>query len=187
MANPIDDDDRLAMAIGRAVSHWAHAEMHLASVFARITGLSLTMAVTIFQMFRSVRTQRECLSTVAKVSTNCEESDTATLASILADYEKLAKKRNEIAHNALGWHGADERKLYRVKRERVDKPDAFPYSPVFFSVEEVEALTVEVKSLVRRISKFNESLINRELAKLSLLVNSLHSDDQSAAMSRDAG
>ena len=52
MPNPIDDNEKLAIAIGRAISHWAHAEVHLAIVFGQLTGMDHTMAVTVFRMFK---------------------------------------------------------------------------------------------------------------------------------------
>jgi hypothetical protein len=171
MPNPIDDDDRLAMAVGRAVSHWAHAELHLASVFARLTGMDLTMATTVFRMFRSVPNQKEALSSVARVSTQCDEAALAVLTSILAEYGVLATRRNEIAHNALGWHDGDRQQMYRVNRDKLTKPGMFPYSPALFETADIEMLTAEIKVLVKRIIDFDRELIGGELARLSQLLS----------------
>jgi hypothetical protein len=163
MPNPIDDNKKLAIAIGRAISHWAHAEVHLAIVFGQLTGMDHTMAVTVFRMLRSVPSQKEALLSVARVSIRCDEQDLATLSAILTDYGELAGKRNEIAHNPLGWAPGEEQKIYRMKREKVSKPGLFPYSRDLVKVADVEALTANIKTLVGRILKFHRGLTEKQL------------------------
>ncbi|WP_404293275.1 hypothetical protein ACD578_11900 [Microvirga sp. RSM25] len=156
------------MAVGRAVSHWAHAEVHLANVFGNLTGMDHTMAATVFRMFRSVPNQKEVLLSVAKVSTRCDESDLATLSAILIEYSSLAVKRNDIAHNPLGWQQGEEQKIYRMKREKVSKPGMFPYSRDMIEVEDIEALTSDIKALVTRIGQFDRDLFEKRIKEMPL-------------------
>lgn len=125
MPNPIDDNERLAIAVGRAVSTWAHAEVHLAIIFSILTGMDHTMAVTVFRHFRSVPNQRDMLLSVARVSTRCDEQDLATLSALLTDYGTLAGRRNDLAHNPFGWESGEEQKIYRMKREKVSSRACF--------------------------------------------------------------
>jgi hypothetical protein len=145
MPNPIDDDEKLAAAIGRAVSYFAHVELHLARVFAGLTGMDHTMAVTVFRMFRSVPNQKDVLLSVAKVSTLCDDEDFSALTAILTNYVSLASHRNEFAHNPLGWRTDEMPRIYRMKREKVSRPGMFPYSSDYIQVEDVVALVDEIK------------------------------------------
>jgi hypothetical protein len=163
MPNPIDANDKLAIAVGRATSTWAHAEVHLTTVFAILTGMDHTMAATVFRFFRNVPTHKDALLQVARVSTRCDEQDFAALSAILTDYSSLAGRRNSVVHNPFGWVPGEEQKIYRMQKEKVSKPGMFPYSRAPVDVAEIEALTAEIKATVDRIVLFGAELSEKLL------------------------
>ncbi len=95
-----------------------------------------------------------------------------TLSAILTDYGNLAIKRNDIAHNPLGWTPGgtpgEERKMYRMKREKVSKPGLNPYSRDLIQVEDIEALATDIKALVGRILQLHMDMSDKQLKAAGL-------------------
>jgi hypothetical protein len=68
MSHPVDDDPIMASAIGRCSNQWTHAESTLTWIFSSLTKTEITIAVTVFSIFKSTRTQSEVLKKPAKIS-----------------------------------------------------------------------------------------------------------------------
>ncbi|WP_267428060.1 hypothetical protein [Methylobacterium sp. GC_Met_2] len=162
MGNPIEDDPELAAAVGRVASYWAHLEHHFASLFGALTGLDMTMAVTVFSYFRSARTQRDVILSSAKVSSRSEEKTFDRIKQVLSEYDRLAAVRNAIVHTPFGYE-TEGKNLYRMERERVSQPGVFPYKKTPFTIQEVEGLLEPIKELIGNLRSLNLYIIEKPL------------------------
>jgi hypothetical protein len=148
MNGPLQTDEKLAAALGRATGAWAHIEYLLTVLFSIITDLNINMAAAIFEMFKSTHSQADVLNRVAKLSTRIADGYRDGLKEILKDYIALAARRNEIAHNPLGWEDIENTKVYiMTKTKGVPGPDGIPYRRRSISEDEINALTNDIEAL----------------------------------------
>lgn len=155
MPSPLDEDVRLAAALGRVTGAWSHLEYHLTWIFSILTGLNdIWMAEAIFSVYKSVPTQRDVLKRVAKLSPSISDPERETLSKILKEYLDLATRRNQIAHNPFG---KNDDGLYVMVRDRGSGRD-IPYRPEPISVDILEALESDVRALVTRVAAFTQIL-----------------------------
>jgi hypothetical protein len=145
MASPLQADKELAAALGRATGAWALLESMLALLFAEITKLDFATAVAIFDFFKSTPTQRDVLLRVAKLSPRVDEPHRAMLVELMSDYQALAKRRNEIAHNPYGWADQEQGQAYiMLKDKALHAPGVFPYTTRNVTKEEIDKLTDDI-------------------------------------------
>lgn len=158
MAGPLADDE-LAASLGRATGAWALLESMLTMLFSVIVKIDLTLAVAIFDFFKSTPTQRDVLVRVAKLMPHVKDAHRSMLANLMRDYQDLAKRRNEIAHNPYGWMDKEETKAYvMLKIKTLPPPDGFPYSMEPVSREKIEQLTHDINVFRMKVFVLTESI-----------------------------
>jgi hypothetical protein len=152
MSGPVDENIELAAAIGRCSNDWSHAEYQLALLFCILAKMDMTAAVTVFSMFKSVRTQSEVLKRLARVSQlKVSGENLEILKRLMREYEDLAAERNRIAHNPIG-RTAEEKELYIMLRRKSPEIGELPYETAPISIQMIDELAA-------RISVFNAHLV----------------------------
>src|SRR5215213_724465 len=113
MANPIDDNDQLAIAVGRAAGRWALVENAVEMLFLQMIGTDSKRASVVFRFFRSNNNQREVLTGLATVYLAAEDDLRKRLTALLLTYKDLADKRNKLLHSAFGYDTSkDDKPIY---------------------------------------------------------------------------
>ena len=159
MPGPLQSDKELAASLGRATGAWALLESMLTMLFAVIVKIDLRIAVAIFDFFKSTPTQRDVLVRVAKLMPHVTDTHRAMLADLMTDYQDLAKRRNEIAHNPYGWMDKEQTKAYvMLKVKGAPMPDGFPYTTRTISRDEIEELTRDIDLFRMKLMILRDSI-----------------------------
>lgn len=140
-------------------------ESNLTILFAMITKLDLNMAAAIFDFFKSTPTQRDALKRVAKLSKEVSPEQRTLLNEVMKEYEGLAQRRNEIAHNPYGFQDTTQTKVYlMLKTKGLPGPEGIPYMTRLIEVGEIDQLTADIHALrvkllalIRAVGKFPTS------------------------------
>ena len=152
MYGPIQADEKLAAALGRLTGAWSLTELNLTILFSVLTKLDLNMAAAIFDVFRSTHTQTTVMNRVARVSDVVSDDQRQTLKQLMADYGRLAEKRNEVVHNPLGWTDATNTSVYLMLKTRgVPGPEGIPYRTRLLSIAEIDGLTHDLATFHLRL------------------------------------
>jgi hypothetical protein len=128
MGAPIDDDINLAAAIGRVSGAWSLIESQLTVLFCSLADVNINIGAIIFNFFRSTATQAQILTRLAAVSPKSNDRVRHLLKNALGEYAVLAKERNELAHNPLGWTNSERSEIYTMIKSKVTPDDEFPYA-----------------------------------------------------------
>lgn len=148
MKGPLEADEKLAAALGRATGAWSHIEYLLTILFCVVTKLDLHMAAGIFDFFKSTRTQGDVLKRVAKLSTVATDDQREFLATLLKEYEGLAQRRNEVAHNPYGWTDETNTNVYlMLKTKGTPTEEGIPYKTRTIEAKELDKLTSDIDAL----------------------------------------
>jgi hypothetical protein len=151
MSHPVDDDPVMASAIGRCSNQWTHAESGLAWIFANLTQTDIAVAVTVFSVLKSTRTQAEVLKKLAKIVPFVTKDLRDRLFKLLKTYSALAEGRNQLLHNPIG--RSVENEVYIMLRSQSMVLGEVPYHAKPIAPAEIDELSAKIK-------KFNIDLRN---------------------------
>jgi hypothetical protein len=101
MTGPFELDPDLARELGLVTNAWSLLECNLTSLFSILAKVEMHTGAAIFDLFKSTVTQREVLLRLANLSPRAKPH-LETIKNLLKDYQKLAERRNEVAHNPFG-------------------------------------------------------------------------------------
>lgn len=147
MGAPIDDNIELAAAIGRVSGAWSLIESQLMVLFCSLTEVSIGVGAVIFDSFRSTAAQAQILTKLAAISPKSNDRVRDLLKNALGEYAILAKERNALAHNPLGWTNSERSEIYMMVKSKVIMDDQFPY-------EAKPLIVAEIVDLKNRINLF---------------------------------
>jgi hypothetical protein len=94
---PFDLDTDLAQELGLMTNAWSLLECNLMSLFCILAKVEMHTGAAIFDLFKSTVTQREVLLRLANLAPRAKPH-LDVIKALLRDYQKLAERRNEVAH-----------------------------------------------------------------------------------------
>lgn len=119
MANPIEDDPKLAQAVGILAGRWGLVEAAVELLFTTISGTPHRKATIIFSFFRNVNTQRDVIRFMVRESPTLSEALATEINGCLNTYAEMAAERNAVIHFPFGWDtDADTPTIYKMVRQR---------------------------------------------------------------------
>ena len=147
MTSPLKADKELAAALGRMTGAWSHIEVLLTMLFMLLTRMPFILAAGIFDFFRNTHMQSRVLKRVAELGTVYNETNRALLKEVLGEYQALADRRNELAHNPFGWSEPETLSGLYVMNKTQGKPgiDGIPYQTRPVTVQEIDQLTADIE------------------------------------------
>ncbi|MBA2125508.1 hypothetical protein DLM45_04615 [Hyphomicrobium methylovorum] len=156
MTGPFELDPDLAKELGLVTNAWSHLESNLTTLFCILSKLEMHVAAAIFDLFKSTPTQREALLRLAHLSPRTGPH-METIKTLLKDYQKLAERRNEVAHNPFG---VREQAVYIMLKTK-GKPGRYgiPYDTRNISSSEIKTLREDVSEFMDRLMLLNLALI----------------------------
>jgi hypothetical protein len=140
MSGPIEDDINLAAAIGRVSGAWSRIESQLTLIFCALAIVKVGVGAAIFDFFKSTATHSQVLTKLGKLSPVSNDLVRAALKSAIDDYGHLAKERNELAHNPLGWTSPERSEVYMMMKSKVSTGDDFPWTTKPLVISDIDAL-----------------------------------------------
>jgi hypothetical protein len=96
----INDRPELASLVGQCVAMWSDVELQMALLLGAILKTNSDAAVALFLAIKTSRTQRDALSTVARLLLIGHDLD--AFEALLIVYASLEKQRNALAHGLFG-------------------------------------------------------------------------------------
>ncbi|MET4118514.1 hypothetical protein ABIB90_005540 [Bradyrhizobium sp. JR4.1] len=164
--HPVDDDPMMASAIGRCSNNWTHAEAALAWIFASLTQMDHTIAVTVFSFFKSTSTQSAVLKKLAKISPFMTQDLRDRLTHALKTYAALAEGRNQLLHNPIGRSFNDQ--VYIMLRTPVPRTGGIPYEAKPISPSEIDGLSAEIRAFVLELVDLQKEIMKAQHPGTSL-------------------
>jgi hypothetical protein len=155
MKGPFEVDPDLAKELGLATNAWSHLEYNLTTLFSILAAVEIHTAAAIFDLFKSTVTQREVLLRLAKLSPRAKPH-VETISTLLKDYQKLAERRNEVAHNPFG---AKAQTVYiMLKTKGKPGPLGIPYDTRDISSSEIKEIRKDIELFMMRLTVLNFTL-----------------------------
>ena len=119
MGNPIDDDDELAMAVGRLAGRWGAVEFAVEILFLQISEMPWRKAVITFSMFKTISTQCDFINLIARETLWIDEKTRRSIRRLLKRFSKMSETRNHLVHYPFGYNSdSPAREIYKLQRDR---------------------------------------------------------------------
>jgi len=120
MANPIDDNDDLAKALGRLAGRWGLAEFTVDMIFTLLSEMPERKATITFSFFRSTGTQKDVIHFMADETTWLPDDTKERVKAAVKKYADMAGTRNGFIHYPFGYdrQSENEFQIYKGKRSR---------------------------------------------------------------------
>lgn len=148
MPSPLEVDADLAAALGRVVGAWSHIEFKLTLIFSALAEVEPHLGAGIFDFFKSTSTQNDVLRRMATLSPRSTPTLRAQLKSAMAEYVRLAPRRNEVAHSPFGWDDEETDAIYLMQKTKgMPSEQGIPWSKRPVSINELDALRNEIEML----------------------------------------
>jgi hypothetical protein len=163
MSHPVDDDPVMASAIGRCSNQWTHAESRLAWIFANLTQTDIVVAVTVFSVFKSTRTQAEVLKKLAKIVPFVTKDLRDRLFRLLKAYSALAEERNQLLHNPVGRSVDNE--VYIMLRSPNPVLGELPYHTKPIATAEIDELAAKIRNLNIDLTNLQHAISDARFGK----------------------
>jgi hypothetical protein len=163
MSHPVDDDPIMASAIGRCSNQWTHAESRLTWIFANLTQTDIVVAVTVFSVFKSTRTQAEVLKKLAKIVPFVTKDLRDRLFKLLKAYSALAEERNQLLHNPVGRSVDNE--VYIMLRSPSPVLGELPYHTKPIAPTEIDELAAKIRNLNIDLSNLQHAISDARFGK----------------------
>lgn len=172
MANPIEDDPKLAQAVGILAGRFGLVEVMVEMIFVTVSGCDERRATILFSFFKGVSTQCDVIKLLAKTQADIDPPLFKRLTETLKRYTELATLRNGVIHYPFGWDtGLETPTIYKMRRTRsgpkVWVKDHTNHETVSEIAEQIEALFHEVLKLHMDISNTLREASLRRLQQLS--------------------
>lgn len=164
MANPIEDDPKLAQAVGILAGRWGLVEVMVELIFTTLSGMPHRKSTIIFSFFRNVSTQRDVIKFMALETPSVGPDLTQEISDRLKEYVDMAGERNSVIHFPFGWDSdASPPTIYKMARQR--RGDEL-YTKVPMTDE-------TVMELANRVGALHDELIKLQIAVMDALAASL--------------
>lgn len=164
MANPIDDNDQLAIAVGRSAGRWALVENAMETLFLQMIGTDSKRGSLLFRFFRNSNSQREVLTNLSSIYLAEEEDLRTRLTNLLLIYKDLADRRNQLLHNAFGYDTSKEDlPIYQIRRAPGQE---VPYKRFPITVGTITVFAAEARDLFDDLIRFKMDALDRIQARL---------------------
>jgi septation ring formation regulator EzrA len=164
MAHPVDDDPVMASAIGRCSNQWTHVETSLARIFAALTQTDFAIAVTVFSVLKSSRSQSELLKKLSKIAPFMTADLRDQLTKYLKTYSALAEARNQLLHNPIG--RSVENQVYIMLRSKTPIIGELPYETRPITPSEIDELSAKMRNFNRELIELHRRMIDAHFASL---------------------
>lgn len=153
MANPIEEDNELARAVGVLAGRWGLVEFYVEYIFTLLVGTSSRKASILFSFFKGVATQCDIVAHLLDETPEVSDEARIIITSILKKYKHLAPERNGVIHFPFGWDRVgDERSIYKSMKRRKGPELSFkkPTSAadIMELADRVNAINGEIASLM---------------------------------------
>lgn len=165
MPNPIEDDPKLAQAVGVLAGRFGLVEVMIEIIFVALSGCDHRRATILFSFFKSVPTQCEVIKLLAKSQSAIDEPLTERISDALKTFTDLAAKRNGVIHFPFGWDNTNPNNptIYKMRRTRTG-PEVWVKDPA--SHEAVTSIAKDVDALYRRLLVLQDDIIEAQRSSL---------------------
>jgi hypothetical protein len=152
MANPIDENDQLAIAVGRSAGRWALVENAIESLFLQMIGTGVKRASVVFRFLKNNHAQREVLTSLSEVHLAEQDVLREKLRDLLSRHNTLAEQRSQLFHRPFGYDTTDEsRPIYQMRR---DHKAEFPFKRYPVTIADIETFAEEARALFEGLTEF---------------------------------
>lgn len=149
MANPIETDFKLALALGRLAGRWGQAEIGVEMIYVALSEMPYRKAVISFSFHKSVATQRDIIDFLADETDWLSEDLRKEVKDAVKVFADKAAARNGWVHYPFGKSSDDsEIEIYKMKRSR--RGDVL-YSKAPASAQLIMAFADEVAAITKRL------------------------------------
>ncbi|MGX1499459.1 hypothetical protein ACSSV1_004519 [Labrenzia sp. MBR-25] len=120
MPNPIDDNDDLAIALGRLAGRWGLVEFAVEMIFTFLSEMPERKATITFSFFKAVGTQKDIIEFMAEETEWLSDEMKSQIKTAVRKYSNMSGERNGYIHYPFGYdtEGDDEFEIYKAKRSR---------------------------------------------------------------------
>ncbi|MCJ9754027.1 hypothetical protein MOV61_25200 [Neorhizobium sp. BETTINA12A] len=149
MANPIETDFKLALALGRLAGRWGQAEIGVEMIYIALSEMPYRKAVISFSFHKSVATQRDIIWFLADETEWLSDDLRKEVKDAVREFADKSATRNGWIHYPFGINSdLGEIETYKMKRSR--KGDVL-YSKEPANHKLVMAFADEVRTMTTRL------------------------------------
>lgn len=119
MANPIETDFKLALALGRLAGRWGQAEFAVEMIYITLSEMPNRKATISYSFHKSVATQKDIICLLADETTWITDAERATVNSVVKKFADMSAQRNGWIHYPFGVDSSSPNmEVYKGKRMR---------------------------------------------------------------------
>lgn len=119
MANPIETDFKLALALGRLAGRWGQAELGVELLYIILSEMPHRKATISFSFHKSVSTQKDIISLLADETAWLTEEERSAVKQAAKEFADMSAERNGWIHYPFGIdESSGEAEIYKMKRMR---------------------------------------------------------------------
>ena len=166
MANPIDDNDELATALGRLVGRWGMSEFYIEMIYTLLSEMPSRKATITFSFFRSVGTQKDIIYFLVGETEWLPNKTKEEIKSAVTKFSKMAGRRNGYIHSPFGHakNNDGDFEIYKTARNRTGE---FLYSKKTVTPTSILKFADEVTEMNKRLFSAHLAIFEAYKTKLS--------------------